>query len=129
MLLSIPWAGDVHGFTEAEPITKLAGYLSEEWLATTHGNHQLDLLQWNIAHSGTDPESLCEVVNLSFFHKMVQIYHTRNTNPYRPSAGVRHLWNVGEELANGIRTTVIVIANINGNHWVAVIVDATWATI
>jgi hypothetical protein len=28
--LSISWAGDVHGFTEAEPITKLASYLFEE---------------------------------------------------------------------------------------------------
>lgn len=129
MFLSIPWAGDVHGFTEAEPITKLACYLSEEWLATTHGNHQLDLLRWNIARSGIDPQSLCEVVNLNFFNKMVQIYRTRDAAPYNATTGARHLWSVGEELANGIRTTVVGIVNVNGNHWVAVVVDATWATI
>ncbi|KAF8495278.1 hypothetical protein F5888DRAFT_1616082 [Russula emetica] len=129
MFLAIPWAGDVHGFTEAEPTIKLACYLSRNWLATTHGTHQLDLLRWNLARSGMNPNSLCEVVNLSFFQKMVQIYHTRDTTPYSAAAGARHLWNVGEELANGIRTMVIGIVNINDNHWIAVVIDATWSTI
>jgi hypothetical protein len=40
---------------------------------------------------------------------MVQIYHTRDAIPYGATAGARHLWNVGEELANGIRTTVVGI--------------------
>ena len=129
LFLNIPWAGDVHGFTEAEPIMKLACYLSEGWLATTHGNQQLDLLRWNIAHSGIDPQSLCEVVNLNFFQKLVQIYRARDAAPYSATTGARHLWSVGEELANGIRTTVVGLVNVDDNHWVAIVVDATWATI
>ena len=59
----------------------------------------------------------------------MQIYHTRDTAPYNATTGARHLWSVREELANGIRTTVIGIVNVNGNHWVTIVVDATWATI
>ncbi|KAF8220355.1 hypothetical protein L208DRAFT_1054374, partial [Tricholoma matsutake] len=129
MFLAIPWAGDVHRFTEAEPVIKLASNLSQDWLATTHSNHQLNLLQWNVAHSGMDPKSLCEVMNLSFFHKIVQIYRTRNTTPYNAVGGAHHLRNVGEELANGIRTTLVGIVNVNNNHWVAVMVDAARSTI
>jgi len=76
-----------------------------------------------------DPQSLCEVVNLSFFHKILQIYHTRNTTPYNAVGGAHHLWNVGEELANGIQTTVVGIVNVNNNHWVVVVVDAAQSTI
>jgi hypothetical protein len=124
----------VHGFTEAKPITKLANYLSKEWLATAHATHQLDLLQWNIARSGMDPQSFCKVVNPDFFRKMVQIYCTKDATPYGAIAGPRgggtcHLWNVGEELANGIQTTVVGIVNVDDNHWVAVVVDTVRATI
>ena len=82
MFLAIPWAVNVHGFTNAEPTIKLASYLSPNWLATTHGDHQLDLLRWNLAHSGMNPNSHCEIVNLSFFRKMVQIYHVGDTTQY-----------------------------------------------
>ncbi|KAH9997394.1 hypothetical protein BJV74DRAFT_768368, partial [Russula compacta] len=129
MFLAIPWAGDVHGFTEAEPVIKLATYLSHDWLATTHGNHQLDLLQWDLAHSGMDPQSLCKVMNLSFFQKMMQVYHARNNTPYSARGGAYHLWNVGEELANGTWTIVVGIVNVNDNYWIAVVVDATWSII
>jgi len=80
-------------------------------LLKRNGNHQLDLLRWDVARSGMDPQSL------------------RNTTPYNAAAGARHLWNVGEELANGIRTTVVGIVNVNNNHWVAVVVDAIQSTI
>lgn len=129
MFLAIPWAGNVHGFTEAEPVIKLATYLSHDWLATTHGNHQLDLLRWDLARSGTDPQSLCEVVNLSFFQKMMQVYHARNDTPYSAGGGARRLWNVGEELANGIWTMVVGIVNVNDNHWIAVVIDTTQSII
>lgn len=82
MFLAIPWAGNVHGFTEAEPVLKLASYLSPDWLVTTHGNHQFDLLRWNVTRSGIDLQSLCEVVNLNFFQKMMQVYCARDDTPY-----------------------------------------------
>jgi hypothetical protein len=44
----LPWADDVYGFTEDEPIMRLADYLSEKWLSTVHVNQQLDLLQWEL---------------------------------------------------------------------------------
>jgi hypothetical protein len=81
-----------------------------------------------------DPQSFCEVVNPDFFHKMVQIYRTRDATPYGAIAGprggsTRHLWNVREKLANGIRTTIVGIVNVDDNHWVAVVVNAARATI
>jgi hypothetical protein len=43
-LLSLPWAGDICGFSDPEPTTRLAAYLSKGWLSTMHVNQQLDIL-------------------------------------------------------------------------------------
>jgi hypothetical protein len=112
----------VSGFSESEPRTKLAAYLSSQWLRTTHLDQQLDLLRWDIERSG---KLNCEVVKQSFFRKLVKLYHDRETVPYtKDTKGARHVWAVGEELASNIREKVCGVVNIDDTHWVGVVIDA-----
>ena len=48
MLSCLPWSGDIYGFDHCEPLYMLATYASHKWLATTHENQILDLLQWDL---------------------------------------------------------------------------------
>ncbi|KAF8055630.1 hypothetical protein FPV67DRAFT_1435028 [Lyophyllum atratum] len=122
-LRSLPWAGKTYGFTEDEPATRLAEYLSDAWLATVHINQQLDLLRWHVLRSaGSDTK--CEVVNVEFFRKVLEVYRDREKVPYDAERkGARHIWAVGEELAAGIRSGLCGIVNIEESHWVAVAIE------
>lgn len=122
VLRILPWAGDVFGFTEKEPVMRLAEYLSDEWLTTVYVNQQLDLLGWDLLRSGTDPG--CEVVNLAFFIKVLDVYHGREMIPYNAERrGVCNVWAVGEELSTNTHSKICGIVNIEESHWVAVAVD------
>ncbi len=71
VLRDLPWAGDIFGFADDEPVTKLVDYLSDKWLSTIHVNQQLDLLRWELLRSGIDLK--CKVVNLAFFLKLLEM--------------------------------------------------------
>lgn len=51
-LLGLPWAGNVCGVEEARPRMKLAAYLSQNWLSTTHMDQQFDLLRIDVERAG-----------------------------------------------------------------------------
>lgn len=57
-LSDIPWTGNVLGFSQAEPMTKLAHYLSNKWLSTTHIDQQLDLLRLKLMNLRAYPPHL-----------------------------------------------------------------------
>lgn len=119
LLLELPWTGNTHGFSDSESITRFSQYLSDDWLATVHLNQQLELLQLDLNLSGMDPR--CEVVNLEFFIKVLQVYRDHERIAYNGDRrDVRHIWAVGEELAKGIRTRVCGIMNVEESHWVSV---------
>ncbi|KAF8060164.1 hypothetical protein FPV67DRAFT_1424127, partial [Lyophyllum atratum] len=118
----LPWAGNTHGFFDTEPITRLSQYLSNDWLATVHLNQQLELLQSELHRSGIDPK--CEVVSLEFFRKVLEVYRDRVGITYNAERrDTRHLWAVGEELAEGLRTRICGVMNTEESHWVSVAID------
>jgi hypothetical protein len=41
---SLPWSGNIKGFSKPEPIYKLATYATRQWLSTIHENQMLNLL-------------------------------------------------------------------------------------
>jgi hypothetical protein len=121
-LLNLQWAGNVCGFEEPEPRTKLAAYLSQKWLSTSHIDQQLDLLRMDVERSG---QLTCEVVRQSFFRKVVELYRDHEDKPYnKEMSGARHLWTIGEELASGTRDKLCGVVNIDNSHWVGVVIDA-----
>ena len=118
-LLSLPWAGNVCGFEEAEPRMKLATYLSQKWLATLHIDQQLDLLQIDVECSG---QLKCEVVWQSFFHKILELYCDCEMKPYNAqTSGTWHLWTIGEEIASRDTNKLCGVVNIKNLHWVGVV--------
>jgi hypothetical protein len=125
-LLTLPWAGNVHGFSDDSPTAKLATYLSRQWLGSVHMDQQFDMLRRDVIRSIADAK--CEIMDTSFFIKLCQVYRERLQKPYHAETpGARRLWRVGEELAAGIRTKVGGGGNINSNHWISYIlqIDST----
>jgi hypothetical protein len=118
----LPWSGYTCAFSDPEPITKFANYLSSGWLATSHIEQQLELFAAKITRE--TPLSPFKIVSPVFLNKLVQIHRcTEDYNSER--AGTRHIWAVGEELASDVhhRTTLCGIFNVDNSHWVTVIVD------
>jgi hypothetical protein len=121
-LQDLPWAGDVYGFTEDEPVTRLADYLSDKWLSMVHVNQQLDLLCWELLRSGVDQK--CEVVNLAFFLKLLEMYRTWETKPYNAERQDAHcIWAVGEELAEDVHSWICGMVNVKNSHWITAAVE------
>lgn len=124
MLFStLPWSGYTCAFSDPEPITKFANYLSSGWLATSHIEQQLEVFTTKIIHD--IPLSPFRIVSPIFLNKIVEIHH--HPEGYNAKcAGTRHLWTTGEELASEVqhRTTLCGIINVSNSHWVTVIVDA-----
>jgi hypothetical protein len=52
---SISWAGNVKGFSNDEPIYKLATYTTHHWLSDVHEDQMLDLLWTEIKFDATSP--------------------------------------------------------------------------
>ncbi|KAF8224808.1 hypothetical protein L208DRAFT_1309053, partial [Tricholoma matsutake] len=117
----LPWAGNVCGFDEAEPRVKLAAYLSQSWLLTSHMDQQLDLLQIDVEQAG---KLTCKVVQQSFFHKVVELHCDCDMKPYnKETSSAQHLWTIGEELASRTCNKLCGVANINNSHGVGVVID------
>ncbi|KAF8237918.1 hypothetical protein L208DRAFT_1244808, partial [Tricholoma matsutake] len=120
-LLSLPWAGNVCGFEEAEPRTKLTTYLSQKWLATSHIDQQLDLLWMDLT---------CKIVWQSFFCKLVELYHCRETKPYNEqTSGTWHLWTISQELGFRATDKLCGVSNVENSHWVGVVIDGFWSLV
>lgn len=75
----------------------LAKYLSNQWLASTHINQQLDLLSLDLQRTGFFN---CKLMKPNNFSILGQVYWERETVPYQKDVQ-RHLHGLGEELAEG----------------------------
>jgi len=130
-LAHVAWAGNVHGFSDPEPVTSLACYLSTDWLATTQINQQLDLLRRRIQRQHM-PSGKHEIVTTQFFPKIIQLFqrsHSTYMAESPPSDG-RYPWAVGQNLAGPSSTTIVSgVFNILDSHWVSMIVDVEKCTI
>jgi hypothetical protein len=119
---TLPWSGYTCAFSDPEPITKFAGYLSSGWLATSYIEQQLELISLKITCEM--PLSPFKIVSPIFVNKIIEIHH--HLEDYGAGcSGTRHLWAVGEELSSEVhyQTTLCGIFNVDNSHWVTVIVD------
>jgi len=119
-LLCLPWAGDVRGFSENSPTVLLASYLSHNWLSTSHINQQLDLLRHELLRIG---KQQYEILQTDFFTKIGLLHRDRKENNYPAGFKNRHILGVADDLANSTIRGICGVANVNGNHWVAITVD------
>ena len=119
MLSCLPWCGDIQGFDHREPLYQLAVYASHTWLGTTHENQILDLLRRDLLFKG----SRVEVAGMAFFVALRDAYNCRNSGEYEGSRHFTWIREIGKALASGDRDGLGTMANINGDHWVAIALD------
>jgi hypothetical protein len=119
-LSSILWAGNVKGFSNDEPIYKLATYMTHHWLSNVHEDQMLDPLQTEIKFDATSPPVI--IKNLEFFHALSSAYKQQNTN-YETSRHFKHLHHIGITLGNGTYKQLAYLMNVKNSHWVAIVLD------
>jgi hypothetical protein len=119
ILSCLPWCGDVQGFDHREPLYQLAIYASRAWLGTTHENQILDLLRRDLLLKG----SRVEVPGMAFFTTLCEAYNCRNTGEYEESQHFAWIREIGKALVLGDRDGLGTMANIGGDHWVAIALE------
>lgn len=118
----LPWSGNIHGFSNSEPLHSVTTYASPKcWFSEVHEHQMLDLLHRDI-RLHTRGAGI-EVENLSFFEKMKQAYDGKERGQYEVSREFTRLRGVGLALARRERKVVGFLTNINKNHWVAIVLD------
>ncbi len=126
-LLQLPWAGTTVGFGgNVEPLHSFAHYLSSDWFESTHIIQQLHILQSDLKRAGILD---CQLLSPFNFVILIQMYRQRETAPYWESGSHKDIKGMGEEFASGRRTCMAGIANINGNHWVGIVIDMASSTV
>lgn len=125
----IAWAGRLLGFPDPEPLVKLAQYLSNKWLTTTHIEQQIHLLRLRLDAQYTNQSysSTYEIVGTQFFPKIINLFRHSRASYTQGEApgGARHVHALGERLADlASKTTVACgVFNVCDSHWVAMAVD------
>jgi hypothetical protein len=117
---TLPWAENVKGFSNDEPIYSLATYTTQNWLSDVHENQMLDLLRMEIKFDPTRPPVITE--NLEFSRLLDKAYQRRDTD-YDTSCHHEHVHQIGIALRNGTYKQLTYLMNVNNNHWVAVVLD------
>jgi len=122
ILRDLPWTGKTWAFTDSEPISTFAQYLSSGWLASTHIHQQLDLLRHQLIQDL--PIYEFDLLPSQFFTKLISVYK-HHQHDYADTQQFREMWTRGEELAKPEfqRMRIGGVVNTNGNHWVGFVVD------
>lgn len=81
----------------------------------------LDILQQDLA---LDPATIgVEVENLAFMTFIERGYEAKDTDAYENSNYFARARGLGEALSSGERTSVMLMKNLSGTHWVSMVLD------
>ncbi|EIW56100.1 uncharacterized protein TRAVEDRAFT_128663 [Trametes versicolor FP-101664 SS1] len=120
---TLPWAGNIHGFENPEPLKSLATYVSKDWFSDVKVNQLLDLLRLEVNRR---PEGRAVTVENLAFWRFLEEGYKRRMEPgeaYKTEHYFARAQGVGDSLAKGVRERVGLIVNLDGSHWIAVVVD------
>lgn len=116
-LACLSWSGDIKGFFATISTDHLSTYLTKKWLSDEHENQLLYLLRQQVwRRRGEDG---IDVTDTYFIKRLTEI----EEDEYATHPGYAWIRKKGQELATGVQDMLITIANVNNNHWVAVVVD------
>ena len=118
----LPWTGLVRGFGIQVDVHYLTSFVGAEWLSSEHINLLMELLRCELLAAGL--ASRLEVISeTSAFREMLRMAY-KNQNLYgQGKQNLRWLEKLGKNLGNGTCDKLAFMANINNNHWVAVVLD------
>jgi hypothetical protein len=114
-----PWLENVP-LNKVVTIQRLSAFLTDEWLDDEHELLMLDLLKKDLEEEGQ--RNSISVENTAFSLLLKSAKADQENYPIKKH--YQWLREKGEALANGENTHLATIVNIEGNHWVAVIIDS-----
>ena len=120
-LSHILWTGQLQGFHDTIELEKLSTYFTQEWLSDDHELVMLSSLKQDI-HAVGRGDSFIE--NTAFMLLLGNAYQDQvDQQTYMTERCYEWLRDRGNELAMGEKRYLSTIANQDGVHWVAIILD------
>jgi hypothetical protein len=113
-----PWSENVP-LNKVVSVQKLSAFLTTEWLADEHELLMLDLLKRDLEEEG---QSYIFVENTAFSLLLKAAKADQQNYPNKKH--YQWLREKGKALANGQKTHLVTIINIDSSHWVAVIINS-----
>ncbi|KAG2365093.1 hypothetical protein BDR07DRAFT_1556161 [Suillus spraguei] len=103
-LSMLPWEGNVCGFMDYSPISKLAQFASRSWLCDNNINFALELILRQIK-SSIILAPFCDILQTYFTNKLRTTFEARHHKDYFGADDCLQLREVGQDIANGMKTT------------------------
>jgi hypothetical protein len=123
-LATISWSATVQGFPGTVSVDCLAAYMTKEWLTDEHENQMLHLLGLELARGGEGDSEGIYIAETFFMPLLIGAYKKSDRiNQYATASSYDWLRTKGQEFGTGILDKLATIANVGGNHWVAVVID------
>lgn len=115
LLHSLPWHGEVQGFSMSGDTSILAAFISTKWLSETHESFMLETIQ---RRARSSPETSGDFLAPIYTSTDIRAaYDNRDTNPYPPKNRTT-LSQIGYDLGRGDRVKPSMLWHLNRNHWV-----------
>jgi hypothetical protein len=124
-LACLAWSVNIKGFWASITSDYLTPYFTKEWFSDEQENQMLYLLQQQVwrekSRDGID------ITDTFFIKRLIEVFQEKEEYATKPAyAWIR---KKGRELSTGVYETLATIANIDENHWVAVVLDFTGSRI
>ncbi|KAG1823327.1 hypothetical protein EV424DRAFT_1321185 [Suillus variegatus] len=126
-LSMLPWEGDVCGFMDYLPIHNLAQFASWGWLCDNNINFALELIHQQIKSSNV-LAPFHDILQTYFINKLRTVFELHHQQDYFSADDCLHLRQVGQDVANGIKT-VGMACFVHSNHWLSLVIDGSRHTI
>ncbi|KAJ7190360.1 hypothetical protein GGX14DRAFT_380144, partial [Mycena pura] len=118
-ILSLPWDTPLRGFHESDSSGLVNFCIPTAWLKTSQINQMLELMdddRWELDFRGI------RVVPSDHAARLVSIYNVDGLG-YETSPRHHDLRELGEAFAGGFAKLLATVANVDEDHWVAIVVD------
>jgi hypothetical protein len=123
-LSTISWSSTLRGFPGTVSVECLAAYMTKDWLTDEHENQMLHLLERELARSSEHDSERIYIAETFFMPLLIGAYKEPDrANQYATASSFNWLRKRGQEFGTGARDKLATIANVGGNHWVAVVID------
>lgn len=126
-MLTLPWSGSISGFSAKIALHHLAAYFTEEWLSDEHENQMLDILRDDLRDRDHPLANSAHIETTNFIPILSDGF--KNQEEYATGQHFRWLRDLGQSFATGVKETLGLIVNKDGNHWVTVVIDFVEETI
>lgn len=116
---ALPWNALINGFDNQGQLFQLHTYCSRDWLSSVHIDHMLDLLKDDL---GIPVNNMISVQHAWHAQQVLATY-CYGTETYLTSKSCCALRKQAQDFATGIQDMLATVANVDGNHWIALMVD------